>query len=264
MKVTDVVGLYLAPPENSVVLCVDEKSQILALDRTAPMLPMQPGLPERRTHDYVRHGPPPCSRRWRSRPERSPRPVSPGIATRKTSKSDHKRNQARRTDRDHSRLQADDPLGAGQVAEKRRVRSRTPAAAGADPWTGLGHHSVGVFPATGQGRGNAGPGGWLSRPCSVGTPSIVMIDGWAVPCRTIRRVQPAINCELTPNRRESSPRVTGLSPELVVPRRTFRTCCSRSRTIPRPQTSRRRTLSIRARPDQQVGPAPRQTSKLSQ
>jgi len=55
-KVSDVVGLYLAPPENAVVLCVDEKSQIQALDRTAPMLPMQPGLPERRTHDYVRHG----------------------------------------------------------------------------------------------------------------------------------------------------------------------------------------------------------------
>ena len=50
------VGLYLAPPENAVVLCVDEKSQIQALDRTAPMLPLQPGLPERRTHDYVRHG----------------------------------------------------------------------------------------------------------------------------------------------------------------------------------------------------------------
>ncbi len=55
-KVTGVVGLYLAPPENAVVLCVDEKSQIQALDRTAPILPMQPGLPERRTHDYVRHG----------------------------------------------------------------------------------------------------------------------------------------------------------------------------------------------------------------
>jgi transposase len=55
-KVTDVVGLYLAPPQNAIVLCVDEKSQIQALDRTAPMLPMQPGLPERRTHDYKRHG----------------------------------------------------------------------------------------------------------------------------------------------------------------------------------------------------------------
>src|SRR5271166_5178197 len=55
-KVTDVVGLYLDPPENAVVLCVDEKSQIQALDRTQPMLPMQPGRPARRTHDYVRHG----------------------------------------------------------------------------------------------------------------------------------------------------------------------------------------------------------------
>ena len=55
-KVTDVVGLYLEPPENAIVLCVDEKSQIQALDRTAPMLPMQPGQIERRTHDYKRHG----------------------------------------------------------------------------------------------------------------------------------------------------------------------------------------------------------------
>src|SRR5215208_2625140 len=55
-KVTDVVGLYLAPPENTIVLCVDEKSQIQALDRTQKMLPMRPGFPERRTHDYVRHG----------------------------------------------------------------------------------------------------------------------------------------------------------------------------------------------------------------
>lgn len=55
-KVTGVVGLYLAPPENAVVLCVDEKSQIQALDRTQPILPMAPGLIERRSHDYVRHG----------------------------------------------------------------------------------------------------------------------------------------------------------------------------------------------------------------
>jgi len=55
-KVTDVVGLYLAPPENAIVLCVGEKAQIQALDRTQKMLPMQPGLAERRTHDYVRHG----------------------------------------------------------------------------------------------------------------------------------------------------------------------------------------------------------------
>jgi transposase len=55
-KVRDVVGLYLNPPERAVVLCVDEKSQIQALDRTQPILPLRPGLPERRTHDYVRHG----------------------------------------------------------------------------------------------------------------------------------------------------------------------------------------------------------------
>jgi transposase len=55
-RVRDVVGLYLDPPAHAIVLCVDEKSQIQALDRTAPMLPMQPGLPERRTHDYIRHG----------------------------------------------------------------------------------------------------------------------------------------------------------------------------------------------------------------
>ena len=55
-KVTDIVGLYLAPPDNAIVLCVDEKSQIQALDRTAPMLPMRPGDVEKRTHDYTRHG----------------------------------------------------------------------------------------------------------------------------------------------------------------------------------------------------------------
>ena len=55
-KVRDVVGLYLNPPERAVVLCVDEKSQIQALDRTAPILPMLPGIPERATHDYKRHG----------------------------------------------------------------------------------------------------------------------------------------------------------------------------------------------------------------
>jgi len=55
-KVIDIVGLYLAPPENAIVLCVDEKSQIQALDRTMPVLPMQPGLVERRSHDYLRHG----------------------------------------------------------------------------------------------------------------------------------------------------------------------------------------------------------------
>lgn len=55
-KVVDVVGLYHNPPERAVVLCVDEKSQVQALDRSQPVLPMMPGMPERRTHDYVRNG----------------------------------------------------------------------------------------------------------------------------------------------------------------------------------------------------------------
>ena len=55
-KVRDIVGLYLSPPERAVVLCVDEKSQVQALDRTQPLLPMRPGQVERRTHDYTRHG----------------------------------------------------------------------------------------------------------------------------------------------------------------------------------------------------------------
>jgi len=55
-KVRDIVGLYLNPPDRALVLCVDEKSQMQALDRTAPLLPMRPGQIERRTHDYKRHG----------------------------------------------------------------------------------------------------------------------------------------------------------------------------------------------------------------
>jgi hypothetical protein len=55
-KVRDVVGLYLAPPAQAIVLCVDEKSQIQALDRSQPMLPMRPGQAARRSHDYTRHG----------------------------------------------------------------------------------------------------------------------------------------------------------------------------------------------------------------
>lgn len=55
-KVRDVVGLYLNPPDKAIVLSVDEKSQIQALDRTQPILPLRPGLPERQTHDYERHG----------------------------------------------------------------------------------------------------------------------------------------------------------------------------------------------------------------
>lgn len=55
-KIRDIVGLYLNPPERALVLCADEKSQIQALDRTQPVLPLRPGTPERRTHDYQRHG----------------------------------------------------------------------------------------------------------------------------------------------------------------------------------------------------------------
>jgi len=55
-KVRDVVGLYLDPPDRAIVLCIDEKSQVQALDRTQPLLPLEPGKPERHTHDYARHG----------------------------------------------------------------------------------------------------------------------------------------------------------------------------------------------------------------
>ena len=55
-KVRDIAGLYLNPPEHAVVLCVDEKSQIQALNRTQPILPLRPGVPERQTHDYERNG----------------------------------------------------------------------------------------------------------------------------------------------------------------------------------------------------------------
>ena len=55
-KVRDIVGLYLSPPEGALVLCADEKAQIQALDRTQPILPMRPGMAERQTHDYLRHG----------------------------------------------------------------------------------------------------------------------------------------------------------------------------------------------------------------
>jgi transposase len=55
-KLRDIVGLYLSPPDKALLLCVDEKSQIQALDRTRPILPLRPGIPERQTHDYARHG----------------------------------------------------------------------------------------------------------------------------------------------------------------------------------------------------------------
>ena len=56
LRSRDIVGLYLSPPERAIVLCVDEKSPVQALDRTQPLLPMRPGQIERRTHDYKRHG----------------------------------------------------------------------------------------------------------------------------------------------------------------------------------------------------------------
>ena len=55
-KIRDVVGLYLHPPDKAIVLCIDEKSQVQALDRTAPVLPLRLGMPQKQTHDYVRHG----------------------------------------------------------------------------------------------------------------------------------------------------------------------------------------------------------------
>jgi hypothetical protein len=55
-KVRDIVGLYMNPPDHALVFCVDEKSQIQALDRTQPLLPLRPGQVERGTHDYKRHG----------------------------------------------------------------------------------------------------------------------------------------------------------------------------------------------------------------
>jgi transposase len=55
-KIRDIVGLYLNPPDKAVVLCIDEKSQVQALDRTAPILPIMPGVPEKQTHDYIRNG----------------------------------------------------------------------------------------------------------------------------------------------------------------------------------------------------------------
>ena len=69
-KVTDVVGLYLHPPEHAIVLSVDEKTSIQALERTQPPLPLRAGRAVRHTHDYRRHGVWICSPRWRSRPAR--------------------------------------------------------------------------------------------------------------------------------------------------------------------------------------------------
>ena len=69
-KVRDIVGLYLNPPEAAVVLCVDEKSQIQALDRSAPVLPLMPGVPARQAHDYIAAAPPTSTPRSTSHPAR--------------------------------------------------------------------------------------------------------------------------------------------------------------------------------------------------
>jgi transposase len=86
-KVVDVVGLYLSPPENAVVLSVDEKSQIQALERAAPILPLQPGLPEARSHDYVRHGTSTLFAALEVATGKSPRRSSRATATRSSSPS---------------------------------------------------------------------------------------------------------------------------------------------------------------------------------
>ena len=70
-KVRDVVGLYLSPPDRALVLCLDEKPQIQAVERTAPVLPMRPGQVERHTHDYKRHGTTDLFAASSARPQRS-------------------------------------------------------------------------------------------------------------------------------------------------------------------------------------------------
>ena len=81
-KIRDVVGLYLNPPDKAIVLCVDEKSQVQALDRTAPVLPLRLGSRRSRPTTTSGTAPPRCSPRWRSRPARSPTPATRGTATR--------------------------------------------------------------------------------------------------------------------------------------------------------------------------------------
>jgi transposase len=80
-KVHDVVGLYLHPPERAVVLCVDEKSQIQALERTQPVRRVWPGRPEQHTHDYLRHGTTTLLPHWRLPPGASPTSALPATAT---------------------------------------------------------------------------------------------------------------------------------------------------------------------------------------
>ena len=89
-KVRDVVGLYLDPPEKAIVLCVDEKSQIQALDRTAPILPLRPGCRRRRPTTTSATAPPPCSPRSRSPPGGSPTPATTDTARPSSSTSSNK------------------------------------------------------------------------------------------------------------------------------------------------------------------------------
>src|SRR4051812_1725390 len=86
-KIRDVVGLYLHPPEKAVVLCVDEKPQVQALERTAPALPTRPGSAERQTLDCLRHGTTTCSPRWRWPPDESPTTAPSDTATRSSWRS---------------------------------------------------------------------------------------------------------------------------------------------------------------------------------
>src|SRR5512135_928273 len=86
-KIRDVVGLYLHPPEKAVVLCVDEKPQLQALERTAPVLPGRPGHPEAASCDYVRHGTTTLFARWTWPPARPPRPAPTGTAIRSSWRS---------------------------------------------------------------------------------------------------------------------------------------------------------------------------------
>jgi transposase len=80
-KVRDIVGLYMNPPDRAMVLCVDEKSQVQALNRTQPILPLAPGVPARQTHDYQRHGVTRCAERSHRRDDRqlSSPPPTPGV-----------------------------------------------------------------------------------------------------------------------------------------------------------------------------------------
>ena len=117
-KVRDVVGLYLDPPEKALVLCVDEKTQIQALDRSAPVLPMMPGMPERRTHDYVRHG---ITTLF----------AALNMATGEVIGSIHRRHRAMEFKKFLTKLDTDRARRAGRPPDLRQLRThKTPAVTG--------------------------------------------------------------------------------------------------------------------------------------